>query len=209
MVNAGKPWGELSADEVATVQTKLKEVFDSDELAQRCSVKVTGENVNDLGQGTTEKKMTLTVSGNVGSANMGKIEGLTQKFKDALSVVSDVKFDIGATYGIGDKVEPIDDVTVLLDSQKVGDKSTITWTHTPGTVCLIDFWATWCPPCQGPMAHNQSMLETNGDKWGDKVQIYGFSIDNSAEPVKAKVTDKKWTSVKQYHVRNGVCKADK
>ncbi|MFN9910297.1 MAG: TlpA family protein disulfide reductase, partial [bacterium] len=23
-----------------------------------------------------------------------------------------------------------------------------------GQVILLDFWATWCPPCQKPMQHN-------------------------------------------------------
>jgi len=41
---------------------------------------------------------------------------------------------------------------------------------------LLDLWATWCPPCQAPMAHNQHMLETRKD-WGDKVRIIGLSID--------------------------------
>jgi len=120
-----------------------------------------------------------------------------------LKPVAGVKVDISATYGIGDEVQPISDVTVIADN------STITWSHQKGTVALIDFWATWCPPCQGPMAHNQEMLDKHGSEWGDKVQIFGFSIDNSAAPVKAKVDEKGWTSVKQYHVRNGTCKADK
>lgn len=126
-----------------------------------------------------------------------------------MSAVEGVKVNISATYGVGDKVDPISDVSVILDSQKVGGKDSITWEHTPGTVALIDFWATWCPPCQAPMAHNQSMLDTNGSKWGDKVKIFGFSIDNSADPVKQRVEEKGWTKVQQYHVRNGTCKADK
>jgi len=85
----------------------------------------------------------------------------------------------------------------------------VTFAPEAGTVTLIDFWATWCPPCQGPMAHNQEMLAKHGAEWGDKVKIYGFSIDNSIEPLKQKINEKGWTSPIQYHVRNGTCQADK
>jgi len=50
-------------------------------------------------------------------------------------------------------------------------------THNEGEVILIDFWATWCPPCQAPMAHNNDMLKAHKEKWGGKVRIIGLSID--------------------------------
>jgi len=49
--------------------------------------------------------------------------------------------------------------------------------HEAGQVLLLDFWATWCPPCQKPMAHNQDMLEKRGDDWGANVRLLGLSID--------------------------------
>jgi len=84
-------------------------------------------------------------------------------------------------------------MTVVLDDQKVGGADKTTFTPKEGTVYLIDFWATWCPPCQGPMAHNQDMLSKNKAEWGDKVEICGFSIDNGTAEVKNHVTKKGWT----------------
>lgn len=100
---------------------------------------------------------------------------------------------VAAAVGAGDKYREITNVTTLDD-----DKTPVSIKHEEGTVMMIDFWATWCPPCQKPMAHNQEMLEANKEKWGDKVKIIGLSIDGDAATVKTHVTNKGWTSPIHY-----------
>jgi len=70
---------------------------------------------------------------------------------------------------------------------------------------FIDFWATWCPPCQKPMQHNQDMLTEHAARWKDNLQIVGLSIDGDAETVKNHVNNKGWTSVKHYHRAKSDC----
>ena len=81
--------------------------------------------------------------------------------------------------------------------------------HKEGQVVWLQFWATWCPPCQPPMARNQKILEKRKDEWGDKVRIIGLSIDKSPEIVKAHCEKNGWPLPEQYHVRNGKCESDK
>ena len=91
--------------------------------------------------------------------------------------------------GKGDQFEAIKGVQKL-------DGSAADIEH-DGTVMLIDFWATWCPPCQAPMAHNQKMLEDHPE-WEGKVRIIGVSLDQSTDAVKARVDDKGWNKVEHY-----------
>jgi len=89
--------------------------------------------------------------------------------------------------------QTIKNVTTLEDDSKPVDIE-----HEKDTVMMIDFWATWCPPCQRPMQHNQDMLTEHAAKWGGKVKIIGLSIDGAAETVKNHINNKGWTAPIHY-----------
>jgi thiol-disulfide isomerase/thioredoxin len=56
-----------------------------------------------------------------------------------------------------------------------------------GRVYILEFWATWCPPCMQSIPH---MIEL-ADKYKDKaVPFIALSTDRSSEPVKQMVKDK-------------------
>ena len=44
----------------------------------------------------------------------------------------------------------------------------------PGKVHVVEFWATWCPPCRASMPHLSSLQ----DKYGSDVKFMGFSDED-------------------------------
>ena len=101
----------------------------------------------------------------------------------------------------GDQFETLTNITQVMT------EGNCEVSHTQGEVLLVDFWATWCPPCQAPMAHNQKMLDDNKAAWGGKVRVIGLSCDQSVATVKSHCETKGWTSIEHYGCKGAGCTA--
>jgi thiol-disulfide isomerase/thioredoxin len=78
--------------------------------------------------------------------------------------------------------KPVADFTVqTLDGQTISSSS---WR---GRVTLLNFWATWCPPCKAEIPD----LIALQNKYRDQLQIIGISEDETVDVVKRFVAEHK------------------
>lgn len=58
-----------------------------------------------------------------------------------------------------------------------------------GKKVILNFWATWCPPCKAEMPHMQKFYEANKDKGIEVLAVNLTSIDKGEDSVQAFVEE--------------------
>ncbi|WP_077211241.1 redoxin domain-containing protein [Bacillus dakarensis] len=58
-----------------------------------------------------------------------------------------------------------------------------------GKKVILNFWATWCPPCKAEMPHMQNFYEENKDKGIEILAVNLTNMDNGSEAIESFVKD--------------------
>ncbi len=72
-----------------------------------------------------------------------------------------------------------------------------------GKVIYLDFWATWCGPCQVPMEKLNQFSGKQPAHWQDRVVLAGLSIDEKRDALAKHIERKGWTAVRQLWANDG------
>jgi len=143
-----KEFKDMTLDEQAEFVTKVGDVLKETELGD-VKVKIYREEVCQLTGADVMGRTMMSVEKSLPASDKEKADKFNEKIKAVTEGVEGIKVAVNSALGQGDMYQTITNVTTLDDDQTPVDIK-----HEADTVMMVDFWATWCPPCQRPMQHN-------------------------------------------------------
>jgi len=140
---------ELDASEKDARSAALKKIYEAHGNPKWLGgLEVTSQTVNVLMANQQQKQVFCEIEGKCGPEDAELAATLSKEIKEALAGIDGVKVNIAPSYGVGAQFPVVKKAWSVFDDKECDVE------HKEGEVILYDFWATWCPPCQAPMAHN-------------------------------------------------------
>jgi len=68
-----------------------------------------------------------------------------------------------------------------------------------GQVVVLEFWGTWCPPCQTAIAELQTYAQ-KFPSWGGKVALITLNLDDDRDRAASHVARKGWTRTENFWI---------
>lgn len=92
-----------------------------------------------------------------------------------LALTACSKSDSSKPVAVATEHKPAPDISVV----SISDGATLKLSELRGKVVLLNFWATWCPPCREEIP---SMIKLNKAMAGKPFQMVAVSIDEGGKP---------------------------
>ncbi|MEX2317502.1 MAG: TlpA disulfide reductase family protein [Pirellulales bacterium] len=138
------------------------------------------ENVTDRMPTTTDRNpYTIEINGQtLGSFRIARVDELQ-------------KFEYRVSPQVGDRAPDI-----ALVEARTGETSRLA--DYRGRVVFLEFWATWCGPCQPAMEKLNGLADNNRDAWKEAVAVVPVSVDDRRELVLPHVDSRGWTNLPHF-----------